>query len=273
MPSTNGHGPKRAVLYARVSTDEQARSGFSLAQQLEALREYAAREGHEVLEEVADRGQSGASLERPGMDRVRNIVAAGGAPVDPERGHHYYRCPSRLHDSKDACAVSKNFRADNVEPMVWNFVSGLLRDPERVQAGLETMIEREREGLRGDPDSEAKVWLDKLAEADEERRGYQRLAAKGLMTDEELDGALVELEETYETARRELETLSHRRDKMVELERDKEALLESYAGMVPEALDGLAPEERHQIYKMLRLRVVANVDARIEAAGTFGDLD
>ena len=38
MPSTNGHGPKRAILYARVSTDEQARSGYSLAQQLEALR-------------------------------------------------------------------------------------------------------------------------------------------------------------------------------------------------------------------------------------------
>ena len=37
MPSTNGHGPKRAILYARVSTDEQARSGYSLAQQFEAL--------------------------------------------------------------------------------------------------------------------------------------------------------------------------------------------------------------------------------------------
>ena len=34
MPSTNGHGPKQAILYARVSTDEQARSGYSLAQQL-----------------------------------------------------------------------------------------------------------------------------------------------------------------------------------------------------------------------------------------------
>ena len=44
MPNTNGHGPKRAVLYARVSTDEQARSGYSLAQQLEDLRDYAARE-------------------------------------------------------------------------------------------------------------------------------------------------------------------------------------------------------------------------------------
>src|ERR687886_2278781 len=81
MTSTNGHGPKRAILYARVSTDEQARSGFSLAQQLEALREYASREGYEVLEEVSDPGQSGASLERPGMDRVRDLVAAGGASV------------------------------------------------------------------------------------------------------------------------------------------------------------------------------------------------
>src|SRR5918992_1493508 len=81
MPSTNGHGPKRAVLYARVSTDEQARSGYSLAQQIEALRAYAARKGYEILEEVQDAGQSGASLERPGMDRVRDLVAAGGVYV------------------------------------------------------------------------------------------------------------------------------------------------------------------------------------------------
>jgi site-specific DNA recombinase len=81
MPSTNGHGPKRAILYARVSTDEQARTGYSLAQQLEALREYATREGYEVLEEVSDPGQSGASLERPGMDHVRDLVAAGGVSV------------------------------------------------------------------------------------------------------------------------------------------------------------------------------------------------
>jgi site-specific DNA recombinase len=59
MPSANGHGSKRAILYARVSTHEQARSGDSLAQQIEALREYAAREGYEVIEEVMDPGQSG----------------------------------------------------------------------------------------------------------------------------------------------------------------------------------------------------------------------
>ena len=81
MPSTNGHAPRKAILYARVSTDEQARSGYSLAQQMEALKAYAAQEGYEVLEEVEDRGQSGASLERPGMDQVRDLVAGGGVSV------------------------------------------------------------------------------------------------------------------------------------------------------------------------------------------------
>src|SRR5215208_2393258 len=81
MESTHGQGPKRAVLYARVSTDEQANFGYSLAQQIEALRAHAVREGLGILEEVTDPGQSGASLERPGMDRVRDLAAAGGVSV------------------------------------------------------------------------------------------------------------------------------------------------------------------------------------------------
>jgi site-specific DNA recombinase len=67
-----------AILYARVSTEERARSGYSLNQQLEALRAFAAAEGYRVVEEVVDPGYSGASLERPGMDRVRDLVSAGG---------------------------------------------------------------------------------------------------------------------------------------------------------------------------------------------------
>src|SRR5215203_4666491 len=81
MQSPKRHDPRKAILYARVSTDEQARNGYSLAQQIEALRDYAAREGYDVLEEVTDPGQSGASLERPGMDRVRDLVAGGSISV------------------------------------------------------------------------------------------------------------------------------------------------------------------------------------------------
>jgi site-specific DNA recombinase len=70
-----------AVLYARVSTREQADSGYSIRQQTEALRVWCEAEGFEVLEEVTDPGHSGAHLERPGLDQVRDLVAAGGVSV------------------------------------------------------------------------------------------------------------------------------------------------------------------------------------------------
>jgi site-specific DNA recombinase len=84
MPNTNGHGPNRTILYARVFKDEQAEEDrYSIPQQLHALREYAAREGYEVPEgrEITDLGHSEASLERPGLDRARDLVAGG--PLRP----------------------------------------------------------------------------------------------------------------------------------------------------------------------------------------------
>jgi t-SNARE complex subunit (syntaxin) len=49
--------------------------------------------------------------------------------------------------------------------------------------------------------------LNKLSEAEQERRGYLRLAAKGQMTDEELDEALSEFEDTRKMAEMELEAI------------------------------------------------------------------
>jgi hypothetical protein len=51
------------------------------------------------------------------------------------------------------------------------------------------------------------------------------------------------------------------------LERDRDALLEYYAGMVPEALEKLTGEERRQVYEMLRLRVRLSADESMEASG------
>lgn len=45
---------KRAILYARVSTDQQADNGYSLPTQLAAMREYTAKHGFEIVGEFAD---------------------------------------------------------------------------------------------------------------------------------------------------------------------------------------------------------------------------
>lgn len=78
MSNVSSYESKKVILYARVSTREQAEKGYSLAQQIEALKTFAVNEGYEVLEELTDAGQSGATLERPGLDRVRELVEAGG---------------------------------------------------------------------------------------------------------------------------------------------------------------------------------------------------
>src|SRR5215210_946994 len=78
MNSNNGDGSKRAVLYCRVSGEEQRKKGYSLADQLHTLRGWCSENGYEVVDEIEDGGFSGAYLERPGLDRVREMVAAGG---------------------------------------------------------------------------------------------------------------------------------------------------------------------------------------------------
>ena len=61
--------------------------------------------------------------------------------------------------------------------------------------------------------------------------------------DPELGRKLTELESTRELARAELGRLLECRERVEELERDCDAVLESYAGMLPEAVDASSGEE------------------------------
>ncbi len=104
------------------------------------------------------------------------------------------------------------------------------------------------------------------------RGGYQELTANGLMTLDELGEKLGQLERDRATAERELEAVKGRQERIEQLRHDKDAFLESYSTMAPEALDGLAPEERHEVYKMLRLKAVIHPGARLEVRGALADL-
>ena len=66
----------RVALYARVSSEIQEARG-SIGSQIEALRARAASDGHEIAGEFLDDGYSGARLDRPGLDRLRDGAEAG----------------------------------------------------------------------------------------------------------------------------------------------------------------------------------------------------
>lgn len=60
----------RVALYTRVSTEDQAKEGFSLDAQLERLRLYAAAQGWEIAGEYVDEGHSGRKTNRPAYQRM-----------------------------------------------------------------------------------------------------------------------------------------------------------------------------------------------------------
>jgi hypothetical protein len=57
---------------------------------------------------------------------------------------------------------------------------------------------------------------------------------------------------------------------MERLERDADALLQHYAGMVPETLDCLTFKEHHGINNLLQPRVMVSADGPLEITDVFG---
>jgi hypothetical protein len=85
------------------------------------------------------------------------------------------------------------------------------------------------------------------------------------------DEALSELDDTRRTAERELDAIKGRKEVLADLERNRDALLGHYARMVPEAFDALTPEERRQVYGMLRLRIDVAADGSMEVRGILSE--
>jgi site-specific DNA recombinase len=178
--------------------------------------------------------------------------------------NYYYRCARvQVNYAYKVCTNSKHQRADRLEPMVWNYVSGVMKNPEELRGDLDRMIELER-GTRGDPGTEARLWAEKLAEVDRKRAKYQEAFAADAVTLPELKAYLAQLDETRKTAEHELEVLRGREEYVRELEAGRDALLDSLEAQAPEALDSLTPEERHQWYKLLQLRADVFADGSVE---------
>ena len=131
------------------------------------------------------------------------------------------------------------------------------------------MIEAEWAAGRGNPEAETRVWLERIAVLDRKRSRLQDMAAEGHITFEELGQKLRETDEARGTAERELAEVEGRRARIEELEQDRDALLERYAGLVPAALEELSAEERHQVYRMLRLRAHLHRDGGVDVEGVL----
>src|SRR5713101_7922622 len=69
----------KVIGYARVSTEEQASQGLSLATQREKVEGYCKLHDLELVVVIEDAGQSGKTLKRPGLQRALTMLGKGKA--------------------------------------------------------------------------------------------------------------------------------------------------------------------------------------------------
>ncbi len=143
---------KTAALYARVSSERQ-KEEQTIGSQTEALKEYAQAGGYSVLPEwiCQDEGYSGAILQRPGLERLRDLAAEGQIEVvlvySPDRLSRKYAYQVLLIEEFARQGVEVNFikspQASTPEEQLLVQFQGMIAEYERAQ-----IAERSRRGKR-----------------------------------------------------------------------------------------------------------------------------
>src|SRR5487761_298560 len=143
---------KLAAIYARVSSDQQ-REERTIASQTAALIEFAIKHELEVPKEwvFEDEGYSGATLERPGLEHMRDLAAEGQIQVvlvyAPDRLSRKYAYQILLIEEFARQGVETRFvnapQGTTAEDQLLVQFQGMIAEYERAQ-----ILERSRRGKR-----------------------------------------------------------------------------------------------------------------------------
>ena len=143
---------RMAAIYARVSSEQQ-REEKTIASQTASLIEFAKSHDLEVPAEwvFEDDGYSGATLERPGLERVRDLAAEGQIQVvlaySPDRLSRKYAYQILLLEEFARQGVETLFvkapQGDSAEDQLLVQFQGMIAEYERAQ-----ILERSRRGKR-----------------------------------------------------------------------------------------------------------------------------
>lgn len=73
---------EKAVIYVRVSTEEQAKHGFSIAAQQKNDIDFANKNGYQIADIYIDEGRSAKDMNRPQLQNMLNDLKKSGSNID-----------------------------------------------------------------------------------------------------------------------------------------------------------------------------------------------
>ncbi|MDE3132563.1 MAG: recombinase family protein [Acidobacteriota bacterium] len=137
------------AIYARVSSEGQERRG-TIRSQVQALRARMTQDGHEIVAEFLDDGYSGARLDRPGLDALRDAAEAGAVQavwcLTPDRLARSYAYQMLVLDELERLGCKVNFTDapqldDDPQARLLTQMQGVIAEYERAK-----IAERYRRG-------------------------------------------------------------------------------------------------------------------------------
>lgn len=149
----------RGALYRRVSTEEQAKEGFSLQVQAEKTRAYAAIHGLIIQGEYEDDGYSGRNTRRPAyremmanIDQWDILVVMKGDRIHRNARNHDAMMDQLDQRGKKYASVLESFDTSTA-------YGRMFRDLLARMAQLESELIAERVGYEFDRRAKGKAWL------------------------------------------------------------------------------------------------------------------
>ena len=106
---------EKAIIYVRVSTEEQKKKGYSIAGQLQECTAYAKRMGYEVANVFTDEGKSAKNLHRAGLQSMLQYIKQNHKNIDALIFWKWDRLSRG--ESSDYVELDKIFRRYSVSPL------------------------------------------------------------------------------------------------------------------------------------------------------------
>jgi Recombinase zinc beta ribbon domain len=154
-------GEMRKVVEIRPDSERVCRKRYKQMQKPRSEWVDAACEAIKDNKRVSNAGRrfrplSGGILRSPTCDWAMSPHTIAPGAKNTMR-YYYYRCANHMQSAYEGCSNYRHYRTAELEEQVCQELRGLLRDPERLRAGMDTVIEMRRSALRGDLEREAKA--------------------------------------------------------------------------------------------------------------------
>lgn len=173
-----------------------------------------------------------------------------------KRVYRYYHCRSHnaTTSNQNPCPSPKHLKAEEMERAVWSSVRETLT-PEAIKAGYERAIEEERRRHAPTPPGRAEALSKEIEKAEGKKDRYWDMAAENLIDKASLKRKIEAQEQVIRTAREELKKMEKHEEHLERMKHQKEGLVEYFRSTTEDTLDNLTPQERHEIYTALQLKV------------------